>query len=125
MVPPRVYDPDIGTALTAIAWGAAELYGEQARTPVEREAGKPRSLMAERGAGRYVGSAFINRDMWNASVSASRSAQARRPEGNEATGQWLKRGLIGLVKHLRGEEDLRHASLQGLGDRIRPRSTKS
>jgi hypothetical protein len=26
--------------------------------------------------------------------------------------QWVKPGLIGRVKHLRGEEDLRHASLQ-------------
>lgn len=26
--------------------------------------------------------------------------------------QWGKPGLIGRVKHLRGEEDLRHASLQ-------------
>ncbi|MER9178131.1 hypothetical protein NKJ87_32625 [Mesorhizobium sp. M0027] len=26
--------------------------------------------------------------------------------------RWVKPGLIGLVKHLRGEEDLRDASLQ-------------
>ncbi|WP_292172271.1 hypothetical protein [Mesorhizobium sp.] len=26
--------------------------------------------------------------------------------------QWVKPGLIGRVKHLRGEQDLRHASLQ-------------
>ena len=26
--------------------------------------------------------------------------------------QWVKAGLIGCVKHLKGEEDLRHASLQ-------------
>ena len=26
--------------------------------------------------------------------------------------QWVKPGIIGRVKHLRGEEDLRHASLQ-------------
>jgi ATP-dependent DNA ligase len=26
--------------------------------------------------------------------------------------QWVKPGLIGRVKHLRGEADLRHASLQ-------------
>ncbi|MBB6407754.1 hypothetical protein [Mesorhizobium sangaii] len=26
--------------------------------------------------------------------------------------QWVKPGLIGHVKHLRGEDDLRHASLQ-------------
>jgi len=26
--------------------------------------------------------------------------------------QWVKPGLVATVKHLRGEEDLRHASLQ-------------
>ncbi|WP_287361838.1 hypothetical protein [Mesorhizobium sp.] len=26
--------------------------------------------------------------------------------------QWVKSGLIGRIQHLRGEEDLRHASMQ-------------
>ncbi|RVD67186.1 ATP-dependent DNA ligase, partial [Mesorhizobium sp. M4A.F.Ca.ET.029.04.2.1] len=30
--------------------------------------------------------------------------------------QWVKPGLIGRVKHLRGEEDLRHASLKDFWD---------
>jgi bifunctional non-homologous end joining protein LigD len=29
-----------------------------------------------------------------------------------AATQWVKLGIIGRVKHLRGEEDLQHASLQ-------------
>ena len=34
-------------------------------------------------------------------------------EGHERPAtQWVKPGIIGRVKHLRGEEDLRHASLQ-------------
>ncbi|ANT51859.1 hypothetical protein [Mesorhizobium amorphae] len=53
------------------------------------EAGKPAfALPAERGTGRYVGSAFIN---------ANREVRER---------------LVATVKHLRGEDDLRHASLQ-------------
>ncbi|MGX9571848.1 hypothetical protein [Mesorhizobium sp. f-mel] len=32
--------------------------------------------------------------------------------------QWVKPGLIGRVKHLRGEEDLRHASLQDFREEL-------
>ncbi|WP_192182187.1 RNA ligase family protein [Mesorhizobium amorphae] len=83
---------------------------------VEREAGKPAfALMAERGTGRYVGSAFIN------SSRAIRERLWQRvqahagppPKGmRRPATQWVKPGLIGRVKHLRGEDDLRHASLQ-------------
>ena len=42
--------------------------------------------------------------------------QGAYPAGAErreaAATQWVKPGLIGRVKHLRGEEKLRHASLQ-------------
>ncbi|MER9590918.1 ATP-dependent DNA ligase [Mesorhizobium australicum] len=83
---------------------------------VEREPGKPAfALMADRKTGQYVGSAFIN---------SSRSIRERlwkrvqehagpAPKGMKRPAtQWVKPGLIGRVKHLRGEEDLRHASLQ-------------
>ncbi|RUX96132.1 MULTISPECIES: ATP-dependent DNA ligase [unclassified Mesorhizobium] len=83
---------------------------------VEREAGKPAfALMADRATGRYVGSAFIN------SRGAIRDRLWKRvqehagppPKGMKRPAtQWVKPGLIGRVKHLRGEEDLRHASLQ-------------
>ncbi|BCG70655.1 hypothetical protein MesoLj113a_18130 [Mesorhizobium sp. 113-1-2] len=67
------------------------------------------------GTGRYVGSAFINSSwpirerLWKRVQEHAGSAQkgVRRP----AT-QWVKPGIIGRVKHVRGEEDLRHASLQ-------------
>jgi bifunctional non-homologous end joining protein LigD len=45
--------------------------------------------------------------------------RARRAsaQGHEAASdEWVKPGLIGRVKHLRGEEDLRHASLQDFRD---------
>lgn len=66
-----------------------------------RRAGKPAfALMAERGTGRYVGSAFItlNREM-------RQRLWKRVPTKGQA-------GIIGRVERLRGEEDLRHASLQ-------------
>ncbi|WP_292443613.1 hypothetical protein [Mesorhizobium sp.] len=83
---------------------------------VEREAGKPAfALMGEIGTRKYVGSAFIN---------PSRAIRERLwlrvqehagppPKGMKRPAtQWVKPGLIGRVKHLRGQEDLRHASLQ-------------
>lgn len=71
--------------------------------------------MAERGTGRYVGSAFItlNREKRERLWTRVQDRAGTAPKGMkpEAT-QWIKPGLIGCVKHLRGEEGLRHASLQ-------------
>jgi bifunctional non-homologous end joining protein LigD len=83
---------------------------------VEREMGKPAfALMADRATGKYVGSAFINskgaiRDqLWKRVQEHAGPA----PKGMKRPAtQWVKPGIIGRVKHLRGEEDLRHASLQ-------------
>ncbi|TGP86375.1 ATP-dependent DNA ligase [Mesorhizobium sp. M2D.F.Ca.ET.223.01.1.1] len=83
---------------------------------VEREPGKPAfALMAERGTGRYVGSAFItlNREMRERLWQRVQEHVGTAPRGmRRPATQWVKPGLIGRVKHLRGEEDLRHASLQ-------------
>ncbi len=83
---------------------------------VEREPGKPAfALMAERGTGRYLGAAFItlNREMrerlWQR--VQEHSGPAPKVMKRPAT-QWVKPGLVGRVKHLRGAQDLRHASLQ-------------
>ena len=83
---------------------------------VEREPGKPAfALMADRKTGQYVGSAFIN------SSRAIRERLWKRVQEHGGTAPkgmkrpatvWVKPGLVGRVKHLRGEEDLRHASLQ-------------
>jgi len=83
---------------------------------VEKEPGKPAfALMAERGTGRYVGAAFINANrairerLWER-VQASLGTP---PKGMKRPATvWVKPGLVATVKHLRGEEDLRHASLQ-------------
>lgn len=83
---------------------------------VEREPGKPAfALMGERGTGRYVGAAFItlNREMRERLWQRVQEYAGRAPNGMKRPAtQWVKQGLIGRVKHLRGEEDLRHASLQ-------------
>ncbi|AZO55674.1 MULTISPECIES: ATP-dependent DNA ligase [unclassified Mesorhizobium] len=83
---------------------------------VEREPGKPAfALMADRKTGQYVGSAFINSSrairerLWKR--VQEHAGEAPRGMKRPAT-QWVKAGIIGRVKHLRGEEDLRHASLQ-------------
>ncbi|RJT32869.1 ATP-dependent DNA ligase [Mesorhizobium waimense] len=81
-----------------------------------RESGKPAfALLAEPGTGRYVGSAFItlNREMRERLWKRVQEHSGPAPKGMKRPAtQWVKPGLIGRVKHLRGEEDLRHASLQ-------------
>ena len=99
-------------------WLKAKCYSidEYELLGVEREAGKPAfALMAERGTGRYVGSAFItlNREMRERLWQRVQEHAGPPPKGMKRPAtQWVKPGLIGRVKHLRGEEDLRHASLQ-------------
>lgn len=82
---------------------------------VERERGKPAfALMAEPGTRKYVGSAFVsvNREMrerlWKR-VQEHAGPAPKDMKKRPAT-QWVKPGI--RVKHLRGEEVLRHASLQ-------------
>ncbi|MER9494146.1 ATP-dependent DNA ligase [Mesorhizobium sp. M0320] len=99
-------------------WLKAKCYeiGEYQLLGVEREAGKPAfALMADRATGKYVGPAFINSSrairerLWKRVQEHAGPA----PKGMKRPAtQWVKPGLIGRVKHLRGEEDLRHASLQ-------------
>ncbi|MEP6566388.1 MAG: ATP-dependent DNA ligase [Mesorhizobium sp.] len=99
-------------------WLKAKCYaiGEFDLLGVEREAGKPAfALMAERGTGRYVGSAFItlNRELRERLWKRVQEHAGAAPKGmKRLANQWVKPGLVGRVKHLRGEEDLRHASLQ-------------
>jgi ATP-dependent DNA ligase len=103
---------------TSTNWLKAKCHaiGEFDLLGVEREPGKPAfALLAERGTGRYVGSAFItlNREMRERLWKGVQEHAGPAPKGlKRPATQWLKPGLIGRVKHLRGEEDLRHASLQ-------------
>ncbi|AZO67379.1 MAG: ATP-dependent DNA ligase [Mesorhizobium sp.] len=88
---------------------------------VEREAGKPAfALMGEIGTRRYVGSAFINSSrairerLWKR--VQEHAGEAPRGMKKRPATQWVKPGIKARVKHLRGEEDLRHASLQDFWD---------
>jgi ATP-dependent DNA ligase len=85
---------------------------------VLREPGKPAmALMADRER-RYVGSAFIalyqamRERLW----ARVQEKAGPPPKGFKARAgaEWLKPGLVGRVKHLKGEEMLRHASLKTL-----------
>jgi len=99
-------------------WLKAKCYaiGEFDLLGVEREAGKPAfALMAERGTGRYVGSAFItlSRELRERLWKRVQDHAGTAPKGMKRPAtHWVKPGLVATVKHLRGEKDLRHASLQ-------------
>ena len=90
---------------------------------VLRERGKPpvAYMVTPDAERRYVGGAFIsglNRDM-RERLWARVTAKAGPPAKGFAMKQgveWLKPGLIGRVRHLKGEELLRHATLREIGD---------
>ncbi|TIU70955.1 MAG: ATP-dependent DNA ligase [Mesorhizobium sp.] len=82
---------------------------------VKREIGKPAMvLMADRG--RYMGGAFVTfkadkrQALWDL---AQAMGGASAPKGlAKEKAEWLKPGLVGRVKFLKGEEKLRHAALK-------------
>ncbi|WP_301005919.1 ATP-dependent DNA ligase [Mesorhizobium sp.] len=82
---------------------------------VKRETGKPAMvLMADQG--RYMGGAFVTfkadkrQALWDRVQS---KAGAPPPKGLATEkAEWLKPGLVGRVKFLKGEAKLRHASLE-------------
>lgn len=87
---------------------------------VKREAGKPAMvLMADDG--RYMGGAFVSfkadkrQALWD---RVQGKAGAPPPKGlAKEKAEWLKPGLVGRVKFLKGEEKLRHASLRDFRER--------
>ncbi|RUX45356.1 ATP-dependent DNA ligase [Mesorhizobium sp. M4A.F.Ca.ET.050.02.1.1] len=98
-------------------WLKAKCYVEKEMDiiGVQREAGKPAMvLMADNG--RYMGGAFVTfkadkrQALWDR-VAGKTGAPAPKGLAKEKA-EWLKPGLVGLVKFLKGEEKLRHASLK-------------
>ncbi|ESY49034.1 ATP-dependent DNA ligase [Mesorhizobium sp. LNJC372A00] len=81
---------------------------------VQREAGKPAMvLMADKG--HYKGGAFVNfkadkrQRLWD---RVQGKAGGPVPKGlKKEKAEWLKPGLVGRVRFLKGEEKLRHARL--------------
>ena len=73
--------------------------------------------MGKLGTREYVGSAFVTfgrpgSDQFKALVEANLGPPPRefKGKGKDAV-QWLRPGITGRVRHLRGEEKLRHARL--------------
>ncbi len=76
----------------------------------------PMALMVDK-ANNYLGGAFItNRRIKERLLARVRAKSGPLPKGLKAKpdAQWLKPGTIATVRHLRGEDDLRHASVQDL-----------
>ncbi|RWE83133.1 MAG: ATP-dependent DNA ligase [Mesorhizobium sp.] len=82
---------------------------------VQRERGKPAMvLMADKG--RYMGGAFVTfkadkrQELWD---RVQGKVGAPPPKGlKKQKAEWLKPGLSGRVRFLKGEEQLRHAMLK-------------
>jgi ATP-dependent DNA ligase len=82
---------------------------------VQREAGKPAMvLMADKG--RYMGSAFVTfkadkrQALWD---RVQGKVGAPPPKGlKKEKAEWLRPGVLGRVRFLKGEEQLRHAMLK-------------
>jgi ATP-dependent DNA ligase len=86
---------------------------------VQRARGKPTmALVAEwNGKRQYAGSAFVavNRDfrerLWERVRKKAGPAPKEIPLDKTGV-EWVKPGLVGRVRHMRGEETLRHATLK-------------
>lgn len=97
--------------------------GEFELLGVKREHGKPAMALMARN-GRYAGTAVISANrsikerLWRRVQMAKAGKPAGVPEGVAGpTVEWLKPGITARVKHLRGENKLRHASLQDFSDK--------
>ncbi|MBZ9907756.1 ATP-dependent DNA ligase [Mesorhizobium sp. BR115XR7A] len=103
-------------------WRKIKCYAEKEMDiiGVQREAGKPAMvLMADKG--RYAGGAFVT------FKADKRQALWDRVQGRiggpapmglaKGKAEWLKPGLVGRVRFLKGEEKLRHAKLLDFRDK--------
>lgn len=89
---------------------------------VQRETGKPAMVLMAEKSGRYIGGAFVSanmemRDRLWALVGAKAGGETPIGVKDVKKAEWLKPGLVGRVKFLRGEEMLRHATLQDVEER--------
>ncbi|WP_214473402.1 ATP-dependent DNA ligase [Mesorhizobium sp. dw_380] len=87
---------------------------------VKRETGKPAMVLMADG-GQYMGGAFVTfkadkrQALWD---GVQGKVGAPPPKGlAKEKAEWLRPGLVGRVKFLKGEEKLRHASLKDFRER--------
>jgi bifunctional non-homologous end joining protein LigD len=81
--------------------------------------GKPTMALMVDKANNYLGGAFItNRRIKERLLARVRAKAGPLPKGMEAKpeAQWLEPGVMATVRHLRGEDDLRHASVQEVAE---------
>jgi len=114
-------------------WAEGKTVDEYELLGVEPEARKPASREARlcingRSQDRplcRLGLHQFQRGHPRATVAARPGARRARAEGDETAGDAMGlAAIIGRVKHLRGEEDLRHASLQDFRVEDRANPTK-
>ncbi|MNU89535.1 putative DNA ligase-like protein [compost metagenome] len=79
------------------------------------------ALLRGRDTGEYAGTAFINlkrekREMLSARIRKLRASRPALKGTRFKDADWLKPGLVASVRHLRGEEGLRHASILDIRD---------
>ena len=77
-------------------------------------AGKPTIALMVEGDRNYVGGAFVTRQDYQKRLLARVTTKpVPPPKGLNAKpeAQWLEPGFVARVRHLRGEEELRHASV--------------
>jgi bifunctional non-homologous end joining protein LigD len=80
--------------------------------------GKPTmALMVDR-QNNYLGGAFITNRWIKERLLARVRDKRAHPKGMEKKpdAQWLEPGVMATIRHLRGEEDLRHASVQEVSE---------
>ena len=79
------------------------------------ERGKPTMALLVDQERNYLGGAFItNRQIKERLLARARSKAGPLPKGmnKKPDAQWLQPGIMAKVRHLRGEEELRHASVE-------------
>jgi len=81
------------------------------------------AILQSRATGEYAGVAFVNlksteRKLFRELVEILQTTEPPSRHPKDGTANWLNPGIIASVRHLRGEESLRHASI--IGVRIDP-----
>lgn len=77
------------------------------------------ALLRDQISGAYAGTAFITlkrdkREKLRERIQQLRVSQPQLSGSKFKTANWIRPGLVASVRHLRGEESLRHASLQDI-----------